>query len=89
MALQDLCQARGLPLVCVQPLVSHVAREQEDLTGDKTDEGDSGLIARLARGGVRAGGLGPPAVTTGPGTHRQTAEHLGAVRCHRCRRHYA
>jgi transposase len=49
MAVQDLCEARGLPFVCVQPLVSHVAREQEDLTGDKTDEGDSGLIARLAR----------------------------------------
>ncbi len=49
MALQDLCEARGLPFVCVQPLVSHIAREQEDLTGDKTDEGDSGLIARLAR----------------------------------------
>jgi len=46
---QDLCQARGLPFVCVQPLVTHVAREQEDLTGDKTDEGDSGLIGRLAR----------------------------------------
>ena len=42
MAVQDLCEARGLPFVCVQPLVSHVAREQEDLTGDKTDEGDSG-----------------------------------------------
>ena len=37
MAVQDLCAARGLPFVCVQPLVSHVAREQEDLTGDKTD----------------------------------------------------
>lgn len=49
MAVQDLCEARGLPFVCVQPLVSHVAREQEDLTGDKTDEGDSALIARLAR----------------------------------------
>jgi transposase len=49
MAVQDLCEARGLPFVCVQPLVSHVAREQEDLTGDKTDAGDSGLIARLAR----------------------------------------
>jgi transposase len=49
MAVQDLCAARGLPFVCVQPLVSHIAREQEDLTGDKTDEGDSGLIARLAR----------------------------------------
>jgi transposase len=49
MVVQDLCEERGLPFVCVQPLVSHVAREQEDLTGDKTDEGDSGLIARLAR----------------------------------------
>src|SRR5712664_2274112 len=27
MAVQDLCEARGLPFVCVQPLVSHVARE--------------------------------------------------------------
>ncbi len=35
MAPQDLCEVRGLPFVCVQPLVSHVAREQEDLTGDK------------------------------------------------------
>jgi transposase len=49
MAVQELCRVRGLPLVCVQPLVSHVAREQQDLTGDKTDEGDCGLIARLAR----------------------------------------
>jgi transposase len=49
MAVQDLCAGRGLPFVCVQPLVSHAAREQEDLTGDKTDEGDSALIARLAR----------------------------------------
>ena len=49
MAVQDLCAERGLPFVCVQPLVSYLAREQENLTGDKTDEGDSGLIARLAR----------------------------------------
>ena len=49
MVVAELCAQRGLPLVCVQPLVSHVAREQQDLTGDKTDEGDSGLIARLAR----------------------------------------
>jgi hypothetical protein len=34
--------------VCVQPLVSHVAREQQDLTGDKTDEGDCGLVSRRA-----------------------------------------
>jgi transposase len=49
MVVQELCAARGLPLVCVQPLVSHVAREQQNLTGDKTDEGDGELIARLAR----------------------------------------
>jgi transposase len=49
MAVQDLCAERGLPFVCVQPLVTHVAREQEDLTGDKTDEGDCVLIGRLAR----------------------------------------
>ena len=49
MAVQDLCAARGLPFVCVQPLMSHLAREQEDLTGDKTDTGDCVLIARLAR----------------------------------------
>jgi transposase len=49
MVVQELCRLRGLPLVCVQPLVSHVAREQQDLTGDKADEPDSELIARLAR----------------------------------------
>jgi transposase len=49
MVVQELCAARGLPLVCVQPLVSHLARAQQDLTGDKTDEGDCELIARLAR----------------------------------------
>ena len=49
MVVQDLCEQRGLPLVCVQPLVTHIAREQQDLAGDKTDEGDCVLIARLAR----------------------------------------
>jgi transposase len=49
MVVAELCAQRGLPLVCVQPLVSHVAREQQDLTGDKTDEGDCVLVARLAR----------------------------------------
>jgi transposase len=49
MVVQDLCAQRGLPLVCIQPLVTHIAREQQDLTGDKTDEGDCVLIARLAR----------------------------------------
>jgi transposase len=45
---QRLCAERGLDLVCIQPLVSHIAREQQDLTGHKTDEADCVLIARLA-----------------------------------------
>jgi transposase len=49
MVVAELCAQRGLPMVCVQPLVTHIAREQQDLTGDKTDEGDCVLIARLAR----------------------------------------
>jgi transposase len=48
MQVQRLCAERGLDLVCVQPLVSHIAREQEDLTAHKRDEPDSVLIARLA-----------------------------------------
>jgi len=45
---QRLCAERGLPLVCIQPLVSHIAREQQDLTAHKTDEPDCVMIARLA-----------------------------------------
>src|SRR6516164_4431218 len=30
MQVQRLCQEAGVALVCVQPLVSHIAREQED-----------------------------------------------------------
>src|ERR1700755_2721568 len=45
---QRLCAERGLPLVCVQPLVSHIAREQQDFTTHKTDESDCVLIGRLA-----------------------------------------
>jgi transposase len=37
-----------LPLVCIQPLVSHIAREQQDYTRHKTDEADCVMIARLA-----------------------------------------
>ncbi len=48
MYVQQMCAGRGLPMVCIQPLVSHIAREQQDLTGDKTDEGDCVLVARLA-----------------------------------------
>ena len=45
---QRLCGERGLPLVCIQPLVSHIAREQQDYTAHKTDESDCVMIARLA-----------------------------------------
>jgi transposase len=48
MQVQRLCAERGLPLVCIQPLVSHIAREQQDYTPHKADESDSVLIARLA-----------------------------------------
>ena len=37
MQVQRLCAERGLPLVCIQPLVSHIAREQQDYTPHKTD----------------------------------------------------
>jgi transposase len=48
MQVQRLCREAGVALVCVQPLVSHIAREQEDYTGSKRDEPDAVLIARLA-----------------------------------------
>ncbi len=48
MQVQRLCGERGLPLVCIQPLVSHIARQQQDYTTHKTDEADCVLIARLA-----------------------------------------
>ena len=48
MQVQRLCAERGLPLVCIQPLVSHIAREQQDYTTRKTDESDCVMIARLA-----------------------------------------
>ncbi|MBO0806166.1 MAG: transposase, partial [Nocardiopsaceae bacterium] len=48
MQVQRLCRLAGVPLVCVQPLVSHIAREQEDYTGHKRDEPDAVLIARLS-----------------------------------------
>jgi transposase len=48
MQVQRLCAERGLPLVCIQPLVSHIAREQQDFTPHKTDESDCVMIARLA-----------------------------------------
>ncbi len=48
MQVQRLCRERGLPLVCIQPLMSHIAREQQDYTTHKRDEPDAVLIARLA-----------------------------------------
>jgi transposase len=45
---QRMCAERGLPLVCIQPLISHIAREQQDYTTHKTDESDCVMIARLA-----------------------------------------
>jgi transposase len=46
--LDQLAAGRGLPLVCVQPLLVYRAREGEDLTRDKSDPKDAVLIARLA-----------------------------------------
>ena len=51
---QRLCAERGLPLVCIQPLVTHIARQQQDYTAHKTDEADCVMIARLAQGHARA-----------------------------------
>jgi hypothetical protein len=48
MQVQRLCAGRGLPLVCVRPLMSHIAREQQDYTPHKTGESDCVMIGRLA-----------------------------------------
>jgi hypothetical protein len=45
---QRLCAERCLRLVCIQPLISHIVREQQDYTRHKTDESDCVMIARLA-----------------------------------------
>jgi hypothetical protein len=34
---QRLCAERGLPLVRIQPLISHIALEKQDYTTHKTD----------------------------------------------------
>src|SRR5919112_4266295 len=46
--LGQLAADRGMPMVCVQPMLTSWARRSEDLTFDKTDEKDAVLIARLA-----------------------------------------
>ena len=48
MQVQRLCAERGRPFVCIQPLMSHIAREQQDYTTHKTGESDCVIIARLA-----------------------------------------
>jgi transposase len=45
--LGQLAADRGMPFVCVQPMVTSWSRRAEDLTVDKTDEKDAVLIARL------------------------------------------
>src|SRR6478672_1838270 len=45
--LGQLAADRGMPFVCVQPMLTSWARRSEDLTTDKTDEKDAVLIARL------------------------------------------
>lgn len=45
--LGQLAADRGMPFVCVQPVVTPWSRRTEDLTADKTDEKDAVLIARL------------------------------------------
>lgn len=45
--LGQLAVERGMSFVCVQPMLSSLARKGEDLTSDKTDDKDAVLIARL------------------------------------------
>jgi hypothetical protein len=48
MVIAQLAAERGMPLVCVQPLVVARGREAEDYTRGKSDDRDAVLIARLA-----------------------------------------
>ena len=48
MVISELAAARGMPMVCVQPLVVARGREAEDYTRGKSDDRDAVLIARLA-----------------------------------------
>jgi len=45
--LGQLAADRGMPFVCVQPMLTSWARRTEDLTVGKTDEKDAVLIERL------------------------------------------
>lgn len=48
LVIAQLAAERGIPVVCVQPLVVARAREAEDYTRGKSDDRDAVLIARLA-----------------------------------------
>jgi hypothetical protein len=48
MVIAQLAAVRGIPMVCVQPLVVARGREAEDYTRGKSDDRDAVLIARLA-----------------------------------------
>ena len=47
MVLNELAAHRKMALVCVNPMLVGRARENEDYTGDKSDDKDAILIARL------------------------------------------
>jgi transposase len=44
--LLERCRARGIELVCVNPMLVHRGREEEDFTRDRSDFKDSTIIAR-------------------------------------------
>jgi len=44
--LLERCRARGVELVCVNPMLVHRGREEEDFTRDRSDFKDSTIIAR-------------------------------------------
>lgn len=44
--LLERCRARGVELVCVNPMLVHRGREEEDFTRDRSDFKDSTVIAR-------------------------------------------
>lgn len=45
-AILDRCRARGVEVVCVNPMLVHRGREEEDFTRDRSDFKDSTIIAR-------------------------------------------
>jgi transposase len=58
--LGQLAADRGMPLVCVQPMLSTWARRSEDLTVDKTDKLDAVWLAKLNERGMLRASFVPP-----------------------------